>query len=84
MDWRNLVDMERVQCDALLADIPVINVWGIGTKVIAHLQDIGIHTALQLRYIDQGTIRKKFGMAVRFAIQSEMVQYTTELHLTFQ
>lgn len=65
--WRgvcNLVNMEPTQRDALLADIPVNNVWGIGRKLTSHLQRMGIHTALQLRDADQGTIRKKFGVVV--------------------
>ncbi len=60
----NLVDMEPDQHDALLADIPVNNVWGIGRKLTSHLQGMGILTALQLRDADQGTIRKKFGVVV--------------------
>jgi DNA polymerase V len=60
----NLVDMEDQQRDALLADIPAGSIWGIGRKLSAHLQKMGIHTALQLRDADQGTIRKRFGVVV--------------------
>lgn len=60
----NLVDMEPDQRNALLADIPVNNVWGIGRKLTSHLQGMGILNALQLRDADQGTIRKKFGVVV--------------------
>lgn len=60
----NLVDITPEKRDALLADIPVNNVWGIGRKLTAHLQGMGIHTALELRDANQGTIRKKFGVVV--------------------
>lgn len=60
----NLVDMPDAQRDALLADIPANSIWGIGRKLSAHLQGMGIHTALQLRDADQGTIRKRFGVVV--------------------
>ena len=60
----NLVDMPDEQRDALLADIPASSIWGIGRKLSTHLQGMGIHTALQLRDADQGTIRKRFGVVV--------------------
>jgi DNA polymerase V len=60
----NLVDMPDAQRDALLADIPASSIWGIGRKLSAHLQKMNIHTALQLRDADQGTIRKRFGVVV--------------------
>lgn len=60
----NLVDMPDAQRDALLAEIPASSIWGIGRKLSAHLQKMGIHTALQLRDADQGTIRQRFGVVV--------------------
>ena len=66
-DWNgvcNLVDMPDAQRDALLAEIPAGSIWGIGRKLSAHLQTMGIRTALQLRDADKGTIRKRFGVVV--------------------
>ncbi|HQQ63888.1 MAG TPA: Y-family DNA polymerase [Pseudomonadales bacterium] len=60
----NLVDMPDEQRDALLTDIPAGSIWGIGRKLSAHLQKMGIYTAQQLRDADQGTIRKRFGVVV--------------------
>lgn len=60
----NLVDMEPARLDALLAEISVSSIWGIGRKLTRHLQGMGIQTAQQLRDADQGTIRKKFGVVV--------------------
>jgi DNA polymerase V len=48
----------------LLAEIPAGSIWGIGRKLSAHLQTMGIRTALQLRDADKGTIRKRFGVVV--------------------
>lgn len=60
----NLVDMPSHDVDMLLSIIKAGDIWGIGRKLSAHLQGMGIHTAKQLRDADKGTIRKRFGVVV--------------------
>lgn len=66
-DWNgvcNLVDMPSTQLDTILDNIKAGDIWGIGRKLSAKLQAMGILTAKQLRDADQGTIRKCFGVVV--------------------
>jgi DNA polymerase V len=60
----NLVDMPSTELDTILGKVKVGEIWGIGRKLSAHLQSMNIHTAMQLRDADQGTIRKRFGVVV--------------------
>lgn len=66
-DWNgvcNLVDMSSTELSAILDTVKVGDIWGIGRKLSAHLQTMGIHTARQLRDAEQGSIRKRFGVVV--------------------
>jgi DNA polymerase V len=66
-DWNgvcNLVDIPATELDTLLGTVKAAEIWGIGRKLSVHLQGMGIHTALQLRDAEQGTIRKRFGVVV--------------------
>jgi DNA polymerase V len=60
----NLVDMPSTELDSILGNVKVGEIWGIGRKLTAKLQAMGIHTARQLRDADQGMIRKFFGVVV--------------------
>jgi len=48
--------------DALLSQIPVADIWGIGRKHAHQLTQHGITTALQLRHADDQWIRKHMGI----------------------
>jgi DNA polymerase V len=48
--------------DAILEKLPVEDVWGIGRRISEKLKAINIHTALQLRNINQRWMRKNFGI----------------------
>lgn len=66
-DWNgvcNLVDMPSTELDAILDTVKVGDIWGIGRKLSAHLNSIGITTAKELRDANQGTIRQRFGVVV--------------------
>lgn len=56
--------MPSTQLDTILDNIKAGDIWGIGRKLSAKLQAMGILTAKQLRDADQGTIRKCFGVVV--------------------
>lgn len=47
-----------------LADIPVGDVWGIGRRLTAALEPLGITTAVQLRDADTRQLRKRFNVVV--------------------
>lgn len=50
--------------DALLDEIEVGEVWGVGRKLDAHLQAGGIHTVRQLRDFDIQRLRSRFGVGM--------------------
>lgn len=48
----------------LMARVPVDEVWGVGNKLSAKLQAMGITTALQLADTDLATLRKRFSVVL--------------------
>jgi len=50
--------------DALMARIPVDDVWGVGYRFAIRLLALGIHTALDLRRADPAFIRSKFNVVL--------------------
>lgn len=60
-DLGALPDDER---DALMARVPVDDVWGVGYRFAIRLLALGIHTALDLRRADQGFIRSRFNVVL--------------------
>ena len=53
-----------VQVDRILASTDLTDIWGIAGRLSKRLQNLGIHTAKELRYADVAWIRKKFGVVV--------------------
>lgn len=53
----------------LMATISVGEVWGIGRKISAHLEAMGITTVLQLRDADAETIRARFSVVVERTVR---------------
>lgn len=54
--------------EALLASLPVGEVWGVGRKLTARLNEMGIHTVRQLRDADAATIRRQFSVVLERTI----------------
>lgn len=50
--------------DALLAEIPVGEVWGVGKRIEARLEAMGIHTVRDLQMTDPRAIRREFSVIV--------------------
>ena len=53
----------------LLALLPVEEVWGIGGKLTKRLQQLGIHTALELADADPEYIRQQFSVVVERTVR---------------
>jgi DNA polymerase V len=53
----------------LMALVPVDEVWGVGRKISAKRQAIGINTALQLADADPSTLRKQFSVVLERTIR---------------
>ena len=54
-------DFER---DWVLRNTDVYEVWGVGRKMTAHLESMGIRTAMDLAKADPWTLRKKFSIVI--------------------
>ena len=58
----------KEEYEALLASLPVGEVWGVGRKLTARLNEMGIHTVRQLRDADTATIRRQFSVVLERTI----------------
>jgi DNA polymerase V len=60
----NLATMPRQALDQMMRDTEVSDVWGIGRKISARLNEGGIHTVLDLVRADVATLRKQFSVVL--------------------
>ena len=65
----NFTTMSATSLDTLLARIGVGEVWGIGRKLTAQLQAIGIHTVRDLRDADASQLRKRFSVVLERTVR---------------
>lgn len=61
--------MSSAELDTIFASIKVGEVWGIGRKLNAHLQEGGIQTVQQLRDFDVTRLRKRFGVVMERTVR---------------
>lgn len=63
--WNGVCDftsLSEAEVDAILAELPVSKVWGVGSRLEAKLNAVGVFTALRLKNADPKRIRDKFGV----------------------
>jgi len=63
--WNGVCDftsMSENEIDAILADLPVSKVWGVGNRLEAKLNAVGVFNVLRLKKADPKRIRDKFGV----------------------
>lgn len=65
----SILSMQPEELTSLLASIPVGEVWGIGRKITAHLEAMGITTALYLREADAETLRARLSVVVERTVR---------------
>lgn len=65
----NFNQLTPKQLDSVLRNIEVGDIWGVGRKLSAKLQDLGIDTALALRDSDTVGMRAKFGIVMEKTIR---------------
>ncbi|MDA3145977.1 Y-family DNA polymerase [Leucobacter sp. UCMA 4100] len=61
----NFNEHDAEGADALLAEVEVSELWGVGRKLTNKLTARGIHTAKDLRDCDAGEIRKRFSVVLQ-------------------
>lgn len=63
--WNGVCDftaLSETEIDAILADLPVSKVWGVGSRLEAKLNEVGVFNVLRLKRADPKRIRDKFGV----------------------
>ena len=58
------IDDNDYQRKAILERFPVAEVWGVGAKTAAKLNQLGIYSALELAQYDKDAIRAQFGITI--------------------
>jgi DNA polymerase V len=56
--------LNPAEYEALLANIPVSEAWGVGRKLTARLYELGIQTVKDLRDADASTLRRQFSVVL--------------------
>jgi DNA polymerase V len=70
--WRGVCDLttlDKSALDALLAEIPVSAVWGVGQQHTQALMKLGVVTVRDLRDADSSFIRKRFSVVLERTVQ---------------
>jgi len=65
--WAGVCDftaLSEQEQDSIMASVAVGEVWGVGRKIAARLEPMGITTALQLKRASQSLIRKAFSVVL--------------------
>ena len=65
----NFADMTTQEFEAVLAATPVNEVWGVGRRIAAQLNEGGIQTALDLARLDTATIRDKWSVVLERTVR---------------
>lgn len=55
--------------DAVLANVVIGDIWGVGRRWAEKLQKQGIHTALDLKHCDAGTMKQRFNVVLARTVQ---------------
>ena len=65
----NLPSLPSEEVDQIFSEIEVGEVWGVGRKITARLQAMGINTVAELRASDAQTIRTKFSVVMERTVR---------------
>ena len=65
----NFADMTTQEFEAVLAATPVNEVWGVGRRIAAQLNEGGVQTALDLAKLDTATIRGKWSVVLERTVR---------------
>lgn len=71
-EWNGVCNfnlLDRHTMDSLLQSIEVGEAWGIGRKLAPKLNELGIHTVLDLKRADTETLRAKFSVVMEKTIR---------------
>lgn len=70
--WNGVCDLTKLsnsELDAIMAELPVSKVWGVGNKLEAKLNKLGVFTVLRLKNADPKRIRDEFGVLLERTVR---------------
>lgn len=65
----DFTSMSQSEVDAMMQQLPLSKVWGIGNKLEAKLNRVGVHDVLRLKRADPKRIRDEFGVLLERTIK---------------
>ena len=65
----NFAELTQAEFEAVLAATPVNEIWGVGRRIAAQLNDGGVQTALDLSKLDTVTIRGKWSVVLERTVR---------------
>ncbi|WP_088178459.1 translesion error-prone DNA polymerase V subunit UmuC [Methylotenera sp. L2L1] len=65
----DFTSMSKTEIDAMMQQLPLSKVWGIGNKLEAKLNKLGVHDVLRLKRADPKRIRDEFGVLLERTIR---------------
>ena len=65
----DFTSMSQTELDSMMEKLPVSKVWGIGSKLEAKLNQVGVHNVLRLKRADPKRIRDQFGVLLERTIK---------------
>jgi DNA polymerase V len=65
----DLTSMSPSEMDKLMETLPVSKVWGVGSRLEANLNQLGVHNVLRLKRADPKRIRDKFGVVLERTVR---------------
>lgn len=65
----DFTSMNQTELDSIMEKLPVSKVWGIGSKLEAKLNQVGVHNVLRLKRADSKRIRDQFGVLLERTIK---------------
>lgn len=65
----NLIHLPTSALNALLAATQVGDIWGVGRRIGAQLNDVGVHTALDLARLDPATVKRRWSVVLERTVR---------------
>lgn len=65
----DLTSMSTTDLDRIMESLPVSKVWGVGSRLEASLNQLGVHNVLRLKRADPKRIRDKFGVILERTVR---------------
>jgi DNA polymerase V len=70
--WNGVCDLTKLgdaELDSIMSALPVSKVWGVGRKLEARLNELGVYTVLRLKNADPKRIRDEFGVLLERTVR---------------